>query len=33
MIKPIDADYREIADKYSSEIADIVAAANVVWNQ
>ena len=33
MIKPIDADYREITEKYSSEIADIVAAANDIWNQ
>ena len=31
--KPIDAAYREITEKYSSEIADIVAAANAVWNQ
>ena len=30
--KPIDAGYREITEKYSSEIADIVAAANNVWN-
>ena len=30
--KPIDAGYREITGKYSSEIADIVAAANNVWN-
>ena len=29
--KPIDAGYREITDKYSSDIADIVAAANDVW--
>ena len=29
--KPIDAAYREITEKYSSEIADIVAAANDVW--
>ena len=31
--KPIDAAYREITEKYSSEIADIVAAANDVWNR
>ena len=31
--KPIDASYREITEKYSSEIADIVAAANDVWSR
>ena len=30
---PIDDVYNEITDKYSSEIADIVAAANNVWNR
>ena len=30
--KPIDAGYREITEKYLSEIADIVAAANDVWS-
>ena len=31
--KPIEAGYREITEKYSSEIADIVAAANDVWSR
>ena len=29
--KPIDTGYREITEKYTSKIADIVAAANNVW--
>lgn len=31
--KPIDAGYREITDRYSSDIADIVTAANNAWNR